>query len=119
MTQSARPKPETGIVLNFDLDEAPEKVWRAISLPAFRERWLPADTLVSPQAVSQLAGREVSYLISDGVPPFLESVVTFRIVPHPTGGTSLQIVQNLTQESLERLKWAAANDTGPLLMFAA
>ncbi len=35
----AAPKP--GIELEYDLDEPPQKVWRAISIPAFREHWLP------------------------------------------------------------------------------
>lgn len=119
MTYGTGRKIETSINLTFDLDEPPEKVWRAISLPAFRERWLPSDALASAQPITEIPGQEVSFTMRDSDPPFLESIVTFRIVPRPTGGTCLQIVQELTRESLEHLKWAAANDAGPLLMFAA
>jgi uncharacterized protein YndB with AHSA1/START domain len=34
-------EPHEEIALEYQLDAAPEKVWRAIALPAFRERWLP------------------------------------------------------------------------------
>jgi hypothetical protein len=119
MTHGTRAATKTRMALTFDLDEPPEKVWRAISLPAFRDRWLPADALAGPEAIFQIPERQISYLMRENAPPFLESLVTFSIVPRPTGGACLQIVQELTKESLDRLRLAAANDTGPLLMFAA
>ncbi|MCD2178867.1 SRPBCC family protein [Rhizobium sp. C1] len=119
MKVGKRPPVESRIELSFDLDEAPEKVWRAVSLPEFRARWLPAEALASPEAFREVPQRAISYLMRDDQPPFLESTVTFSIVPRPTGGTCLQIVQELTQESLARLKRAAANNDGPLMMFAA
>lgn len=47
-----RQKPESpdAIELEYDLDEPPQKVWRAISIPAFRAIWLPAEALAEPEA---------------------------------------------------------------------
>lgn len=119
MKYGTRRPVENRVELTFNLDEAPEKVWRAISQPEFRARWLPAEALASQEALAEIPQREISYLMRDDQPPFLESTVTFSLVPRPSGGTCLQIVQELTRESLERLKLAAANNDGPLLMFAA
>ncbi|MGR6431491.1 SRPBCC family protein [Rhizobium sp. PAMB 3174] len=105
--------------LDYALDAPPEKVWRAISLAEFRRRWLPDGALSGDDGTTIVPGREVRYRLRDSAPPFLESDVTFRITPDPAGGTSLQIVQQLTAESLERLRRAAANDDGPMLMLAA
>lgn len=105
--------------LDYALDAPPEKVWRAISLPEFRRRWLPAGALAEEDGTTIVPGREVRYRLRDSAPPFLESDVTFRITPDPAGGTSLLIVQQLTAESLERLRRAAANNNGPMLMLAA
>ena len=33
---------EAEIALEVELDAKPETVWRAVAVPAFRERWLPA-----------------------------------------------------------------------------
>ena len=41
MNRDAAEAPKNGIELEYDLDEPPQKVWRAISIAAFRENWLP------------------------------------------------------------------------------
>ncbi|MGG2475251.1 SRPBCC family protein, partial [Rhizobium sp. BR5] len=41
MNRQTPEAPRHGIELEYDLDEPPQKVWRAISIPAFREHWLP------------------------------------------------------------------------------
>lgn len=51
-------------------------------------------------------------------PPFLESVVTFRIVPNATGGTSLRIIHELTDVRFVRMSSAAANNNSLPLMLA-
>ena len=40
---------EAEIALEYELDAAPEKVWRAIAIAAFRERWLPGADLAEPE----------------------------------------------------------------------
>ena len=39
-------EPADELVFEFELDEPPEKVWRAVSIAELRERWLP-DVLLS------------------------------------------------------------------------
>jgi uncharacterized protein YndB with AHSA1/START domain len=40
------------LVFEYQLDAPPEKVWRALSIPAFRERWLPDEV----EALSSVPG---------------------------------------------------------------
>ena len=110
---------DNGIALVFDLDDPPQKVWRAISIAEFRERWLPKEVLADPDAVTVTPGQEVRYRLRDEGPPFLESTVTFTIAPNATGGTCLRIVHELTDARFDRLVRAAANTNSPPLMLAA
>ncbi|WP_064693930.1 SRPBCC family protein [Rhizobium aegyptiacum] len=109
----------SGVELEFDLGDSPQKVWRAISIPEFRERWLPKEALVDPDAVTVTPGHEVRYKLRDNSPPFLESTVTFTITPNATGGTCLRIVHELTDARFGRMAGAAANSNSPPLMLAA
>ncbi len=110
---------DSGVELEFDLDDPPQKVWRAISIPEFRERWLPQEALADPDAVTVTPGQEVRYKLRDDSPPFLESTVTFTIIPNATGGTCLRIVHEPTDARLDRRAMAAANSDSPPLMLAA
>jgi len=107
------------IDLEFDLGDPPQKVWRAISIPEFRERWLPKEALADPDAITVTPGQEVRYKLRDDSPPFLESTVTFMITPNATGGTCLRIVHKLTDARFDRMARAAANSNSPPLMLAA
>ena len=106
------------LVLEYDLDAEPEKVWQAISLKDYREKWLPKDDLAAAEAVSVKPGREVRYRMRDNEPPFLESVVTFRISPNQTGGTNLRIIHEIADRRFDG-KLKAANSNGQVLMLAA
>jgi uncharacterized protein YndB with AHSA1/START domain len=97
------------LVFEYDLDAPPPKVWRAISIPAFRERWLPAAALVDPEGTTITPGQAVRYRMCDPAPPFRESHVTFRIAPNG-GGTRLRIVHQ---------RAGVANDNDQTLMRAA
>lgn len=114
MTEPQEKPAETGIELEYDLDAEPQKVWRAISIPEFRENWLPADALAEPDAASQKPGEEISYRMRESEPPFLESIVTFRIRPNANGGTSLRIIHEL-----KRATATAANSNRMPVMRAA
>lgn len=107
------------LVLEYELDAPPEKVWRAVSIPAFREKWLPKQELADSEPVSTAPGEEVSYRMRDGEPPFLESVVTFQVRPDANGGTILRIVHGLTDRRLAPQMPPAANSNTPWLMRAA
>lgn len=110
---------KTGIALEYELNEPPQKVWRAISIPEFRESWLPKDALADPEATSVTPGKEVRYRMRDDAPPFLESTVTFRIAPNAAGGTNLRIIHELTDMRFDRTTRTAENNNSPPLMLAA
>ncbi|MGF6178225.1 SRPBCC family protein [Ensifer sp. 4252] len=108
-----------GIELEFDVDEPPHKVWRAISIPEFRESWLPQGALADPEAITITPGQQVRYRLSDDAPPFLESTVTFTIAPNESGGTCLRIIHELTDMRIDRMTRNTANNNDPPLMSAA
>ena len=107
------------LVLEYELDAPPEKVWRAISTDALRERWLPKGDLPDAEPVSSAPGKEVRYRMRDSEPPFLESIVTFQVDPNVDGGTTLRIIHRLADARLARLPPRAANGNRPPLMRAA
>ncbi len=119
MNDDKTEKQRNGIALEYELNEPPQKVWRAISIPEFRESWLPKEALADPEATSVTPGEEVRYRMRDNTPPFLESTVTFRIAPNATGGTSLRIIHELTDTRSDRMTRAAENSNSPPLMLAA
>jgi len=110
---------ESGFEQIYELDAPPEKVWRAISIAEFREKWLPKEALADPQSLSETPGKEIRYKLRDDAPPYLESTVTFTIAANASGGTSLRIVHELTGAAFERLAKTVANSNSPTLMLAA
>jgi uncharacterized protein YndB with AHSA1/START domain len=107
------------LVLEFELDAPPEKVWRAISIPAVRRKWLPNRELAEAEPVSSKPGKEIRYRMRDGEPPLLESVVTFQVIPDAVGGTRLRIVHELADARLERRPPRPANNNSSCVMRAA
>ncbi len=109
----------------FDLDGPADKVWRALSEPALRERWLGANDNgvdcevleVQPDRLLRLGWRETS---PEGAR--IASTVTFVLGPNAEGGVRLRIIHDgfvteavqparLTSEVSEtgswRMQWAA------------
>ena len=41
MSDMVEPDTDAALVIEYELDAPPEKVWRAVTIPALRERWLP------------------------------------------------------------------------------
>jgi uncharacterized protein YndB with AHSA1/START domain len=119
MSEERTRRQDSGIELEVDLDDPPQKVWRAISIPEFRESWLPNHALAERDAIVVTPGQEVRYRLRDDDPPFLESMVIFTIMPTATGGTQLRIVHELKDMRVARMAAAAANDHSPPLMLAA
>jgi uncharacterized protein YndB with AHSA1/START domain len=119
MTDSAASGRTEELVLDYELDAPPEKVWRAISNPAFRERWLPKTELAEATPISSTPGKEIRYRMRDDEPPFLESVVTFQVRPNTAGGTKLRIIHGLPDVTLKQRIPRAANSNRCCLMRAA
>jgi uncharacterized protein YndB with AHSA1/START domain len=119
MSGIEREKQAKDLVFEYELDAPPEKVWRAISTPGFRDKWLPREDLADADPVSTAPGEEIRYAMRDGEPPFLESVVIFQVRPGADGGSILRIVHGLTDARLVPRKLPAANNNGPRMMLAA
>lgn len=110
---------QAAVEFEYELDEPPHKVWRAISVPELREAWLPQKALADPEASSLVPEQEARYRMRESDPPFLESMVTFLIAPNATGGTSLRIIHELADARFDRLTGTAANSNSTCLMLAA
>jgi uncharacterized protein YndB with AHSA1/START domain len=100
MSDQAKPDPaeetsvvEEALVLEFEFDAPPAKVWRAVTIPELRERWLPDRDLVGAEPETSIPGEEVRYRMRDSEPPFRESQVIFKIEPSVSGGTRFRIIQ--------------------------
>ena len=119
MSTEHRDDPDERIELEYDIDEPPGKVWRAITVPELRDVWLPGDVLAETEAAALTPGEEVSYRIRESAPPFLESMVTFHIAPNAAGGTSLRIVHERVDAGVGPVKAQAANDDVQPVMRAA
>jgi hypothetical protein len=102
------------IALEYELDAAPEKVWRAIAISAFRERWLPEADLAEPEPVASIPGVEVQYRMREDDASFPDSTVTFRIEPGPQGGTLFRIIHRMEGDARRN----GANDNCPMSLAA-
>ncbi|QQN64445.1 SRPBCC domain-containing protein [Bradyrhizobium diazoefficiens] len=117
MSDAMKPdRPDAKLVLEFDFDAPPAKVWRAVTIRALRERWLPDRDLADAEPESSIPGEEVRYRIRDSEPPFRESHVIFRIEPNDDGGTRFRIIQ---QACDDRTKLPQPANSNCCLMRAA
>ena len=92
---ASNPREEAEIALEYELDATPEKVWRAIAVAAFRERWLPGADLAEPEPIASIPGVEVRYRMREDGAAFSDSVVTFRIEPGAQGGTLFRVIHRI------------------------
>jgi uncharacterized protein YndB with AHSA1/START domain len=119
MSETETDTPTDDLVLEYELDAPVEKVWRALSIPEFRAKWLPTEDLVESEPVSSVPSEEVRYKMREDEPPFLESTVTFQVLPNAVGGTRLRIIHGPVDARLRRQPPRAANSNWPCLMRAA
>lgn len=118
MSDITTKSPHNTLIFEFQLEAPPEKVWRAISIPEFREQWLPSDALTESSPLLTVQNEELHYRMRDDEFPLLESVVVFQVIPHEENHSILRITHKVstiatTQYSL------AANDASPWLALAA
>lgn len=103
---------DTDLVFETVLDAPPEKVWRALTIPEFRDRWLqrPDDVSVEMETVS-----DNSVLTYRWKERNEESLVTIELTPHENGRTGFR----LTHAPVEIPTAANSNDCAPTTMRAA
>jgi uncharacterized protein YndB with AHSA1/START domain len=91
---SVESPPET-VVVDTDLDEPPEKVWRALTEPALLDRWL-AEAKEKAEVVESEPGQRLrlAWRDFDSGGGLVESEVTFTLTPMITGGTRLRLVHD-------------------------
>jgi uncharacterized protein YndB with AHSA1/START domain len=117
------------VVLDYDLDAAPEKVWRALTEPDLVAAWLgPND--IAPEvghgfALEPAPDKPVDCEILEAEPPrrlsyrwreadagghVTESIVTFEVTPTPLGGCHLRLVHSGFKAAGAGAMLCAAND---------
>lgn len=82
---------EVELVLEFEIEAPPAKIWRAVTIPEYRNRWLPGKTLVDGEPLDVKIGRSVRYQLHDDKPPFGQSEVTFEVEPGTNGHSIFRI----------------------------
>ncbi|HEY0211400.1 polyketide cyclase [Acerihabitans sp.] len=110
---------DNALLFEYALDAPAEKVWRAISIPALREQWLPGIAGARADILSATQGAEICLRLREDEPPYLESRVTLRIRPNHSGGTLLTIIHRLDDSRLNNPTSPAANDDTSCLMLVA
>jgi uncharacterized protein YndB with AHSA1/START domain len=98
-TEVAEEPAADSLSLDFDLPDAPDKVWKALTEPAIVARWIVPDGENGRDAaqadydlLDKQPGRRISYRWREG--SALDSVVTFSIAVNAIGGTRLTIVHS-------------------------
>jgi uncharacterized protein YndB with AHSA1/START domain len=83
---------ETAVVFECELDQPPEKVWRALSEPDLRAAWLGESGAARGVAVEATPGERLDLAWRDGDG---DSRVSFEIGAAGEGRTHLRIVHSL------------------------
>lgn len=105
------------VTLELTLDAAPEKVWRALSIPEYRDSWLTSGADAAGITTEVLEAEPprrltLSWRDGDAAP---DERVTFTLLPTPDGGTWLRLVHDRLPLPLP----VPANANGATLLLAA
>ncbi len=98
---------EVELVLEFEIEASPAKIWRAVTIPEYRDQWLPAKTLVDGEPLDVEIGRSVRYQIRDDELPFGQSAVTFEVESGTNGNSIFRITH--TRPAANDLRSANCN----------
>jgi len=112
------------LTYEYELDAPPEKVWRALTVPEFLQRWLvpPSPACDGEQTAALIlleseTGRYVRYAMGERRDEPAGDIVTFLIDPNDAGGTTFRIVHEARPAA--KLLVTAANGNRPALLRAA
>jgi uncharacterized protein YndB with AHSA1/START domain len=94
---SDRDPPDDTVIVETELADAPEKVWRALTEPQLVAEWLKPDAgaSIDCELIKAEPHRLLRYRWREGDDDNgagIESVVTFTLARTPAGGTRLRIV---------------------------
>ena len=109
---------EDALVFECALDAPPEKVWRALTIPEYLERWLkPAET-IDLSVVTSEENRSLTYRWRESGQGAIvgaeDSLVTFELTPTTDGGTWFK----LTHAPIAIPVAANSNLRGPVMLAA-
>ena len=109
---------EDALVFECALDAPLEKVWRALSIPEYLERWLkPSAEKIDLAVVNSEENKSLTYRWRDSgrgaIVGAEDSMVTFEITPMSDGG-SWFVLSNAPMA----LPVAANSNHGPMMMAA-
>lgn len=103
---------DTTVVVECDLPEPPEKVWRALTEPELVAEWLTSDedaqeervALVECEVIEAQPNRLVRYSWRDAgesgdADDGLDSIVTFELARTAAGGTHLRIIHTAFEQT--------------------
>jgi uncharacterized protein YndB with AHSA1/START domain len=107
-----RESDDTTVVVECDLPEPPEKVWRALTEPELVAEWLTSDedahderrAPVECEVIEAQPNRLVRYTWRDAgesgdADDGLDSIVTFELVRTAAGGTHLRIIHTAFEQT--------------------
>src|SRR5690606_33664116 len=106
------------LVFECALDAPPEKVWRALTVPEYLERWLKPEQALDLTVLTAEKNKSLTYRwreAGQGVVAGMEdSIVTFELTPTHGGGTWFR----LTHAPMAVPTAANSNGAGALMMAA-
>ena len=106
------------LVFECALDAPPEKVWRALTIPEYLERWLKPEKDLDLSVVTSEENRSLTYRWREAgqgaIVGMEDSLVTFELTPIATGGTWFR----LTHAPMAVPAAANSNLPGVLMMAA-
>jgi len=121
--RNARAEPRKSVVTECELPEAPDKVWKALTVPKLLAAWLP--DAVDSEILAAEPNRSLSYRWPgreedrDERGRRLESVVTFELTGTSTGGTHLRVVHRLVASARSNVLVFRARGGRPVTSSAA
>ena len=120
--------PQDTLRFEYQLDAPLARVWRAVTIPAYVERWLaplgePAGEGAAPAESLRLIDaeheRSARYAWREEGRPDLDNIVTFRLHPNESGGTTFVITHELIAAPAISATPPPANSNRPKLLLAA
>ena len=106
------------LVFECALEAPPEKVWRALTIPEYLERWLKPAQDIDLAVVTSEENRSLTYRWRESgqgaIVGMEDSLVTFELSPTTDGGTWFK----LTHAPMAVPVAANSNLSGPVMMAA-
>lgn len=106
------------LVFECALDAPPEKVWRALTVPEYLERWLKPEQDIDLAVVTAEENKSLTYRWREAgqgaVIGMEDSLVTFELTPTNDGGTWFR----LTHAPMALPVAANSNLAGPVMLAA-